>query len=287
MNAACRRLGLLGVALALVAPMLAVLATISPADAAVTAKRATWVWTRPPAKTLVRWATQQKVAELFVYVGPGLASSPDLTWVRSVVTQAHDAGIKVAALGGEPSWVDNPSAALAWQRSALSTGLFDGVHVDIEPWTRSDWSTAQPRVVAGYLDVLSQLAADTTLPLEADIAFWLWQVPTASGEPLDQAVMRTVEAVTVMSYRNKATGPDSITDIGAHELATAAAAGIPCRLAVETNYLGGDPVSTKQTFYGLGARALAKALATVDSTEAGVASYAGIAIHDYDGWRAL
>ena len=282
-----RTLARVAVAVALVMPLLAVLALGSPAGAAATSKRATWVWTRPAAKTLVSWAAKQKLAELFVYVGPDLATSRDLTWVRSVVAQAHSSGIRVAALGGDTAWIDDPAQAVAWQRSAVSTGLFDGVHVDLEPWTRGDWDTRRSEVVAGYLDVLAQLAGATTLPLEADIAFWLHQVPTASGSPLDEAVMRRVDAVTVLSYRNTATGPDSITDLGAHELATAVAVGIPCRLAVETNYLGADAVSRKQTFYGLGITALTRALATVDGVEAGSAAYNGIAVHDYAGWRAL
>ena len=281
-----RRLLPTSLAVLLLLPLL-VLAGTTSAEAATPGKRATWVWTRPAAKTLVQWAVKHRVAELFVYVGPGVASSPDLKWVRSVSTQAHAAGIRVSALGGETTWIDTPAAALAWQRSALSTGLFDGVHVDVEPWTRTDWDSRRADVVAGYLEVLRQLATDTTLPLEADIAFWLHEVPTSTGTPLDEALMRIVDAVTVMSYRNTATGPDSITAVGAHELATAASAGIPCRLAVETNYLGPDPVSRKQTFHGLGRTALDNALAAVDSAEAGVSSYNGIAIHDYAGWRSL
>ncbi len=278
------RPALLSLALALLLPVLAMTA---PAGAAPSAGRATWVWNRPPARTLVSWAVKQNLTELFVYVGPGLATSPDLTWVRSVSDQAHAAGIRVAALGGEPSWIDRPQDALTWQRSALSTGLFDGVHVDIEPWTRTDWDASREPVVAGYLEVLGQLAAATSLPLEADIAFWLHTVPTADGTPLDRAVMSRVEAVTAMSYRNTVTGADSITDVGAHALASADAAGIPCRLAVETNFLGDDAVSRKQTFHGLPLRTLTKALAAVDAAESGAPAYHGVAVHDYAGWRAL
>ncbi|MEO5652679.1 MAG: hypothetical protein ABIN79_10795 [Marmoricola sp.] len=249
--------------------------------------RATWVGPRPDALTLVSWARKQSVTELFLQVGPDLVSSPDLAWVRSVVTQAGAAGIRVAALGGEITWIDHPCLALAWQQSALLTGLFDGVHVDIEPWTRSDWDSRRDVVVDGYLGVIEMLATATSLPLEADIAFWLHTVPTATGTPLDQAVMDRVDAVTVMSYRNTVCGPDSITSIGAHALASAAAVGIPCRLAVETNYLGDDAVSRKQTFHGTSVRTLELALTTVDAAEFGTPTYAGMAVHDYAGWRAL
>ena len=276
----------LALALAVVLPLLALVST-APADGATTGARALWVWTRPAARTLVAFAAKQHVSALFVSVPTGVDTSADLPWLRSVVTQAHAGGITVDALGGDPGWATDPAAALAWQRSAVATGLFDGIHVDLEPWVRSDWDSNRAAVVAGYVDVLGQLADATSLPVEADLAFWLWTVPTSDGTPLDAAVMRTVDRATVLSYRNTATGTDSITDVGAHELATAAAAGIRCRLAVETNYLGPDPVSRKQTFAGMRASALTSAMAAVDRAEAGVASYAGIAVEDYDGWRAL
>ena len=76
--------------------------------------------------------------------------------------------------------------------------------------------------------------------------------------------MTVLDAVTVLSYRNTVTGPDSITDVAASALASADTAGIPCRLAVETQDLGPDPVARKQTFHGLGKAALDHALGEVD-----------------------
>ena len=121
--------------------------------------------------------------------------------------------------------------------------VFDGVHVDVEPWARTDWDTRRAEVVAGYVDVLRRLAATCPLRLEADVAFWLHEVRTSSGTPLDQAVLRLVDAVTVLSFRNVATGPDSIIDVARTSLAAADRLGIPCSLAVETNDLGPDPTA--------------------------------------------
>ena len=99
--------------------------------------------------------------------------------------------------------------------------------------------------------------------------------------------MRVVDAVTVLSFRNFVTGPDSITDISASARAEAQRLSVPCRLAVETKYLGDDPVSRKQTFHGLGRAALQSAMTQVDTLVGSASSYAGIAVHDYDHWRAL
>jgi hypothetical protein len=185
--------------------------------------RAMWVWTQPSAKTLVSFARQHGVMDLHLSVPPALPTSSALTWVRSVSKAAAGTGIRLHALGGDPGWVDEPAAALAWQRDALSTGLFTGAHIDLEPWGHPQWNTERDRVVAGYLSTLDALARATDRPVEADIAFWLHTVPTADGTPLDAAVLQRVDRVTVMSYRNTVTGPDSIIDVATTALATAAA----------------------------------------------------------------
>ena len=46
-------------------------------------------------------------------------------------------------------------------------------------------------------------------------------------------------------------------------------------------------MSAKQTFYGSTESAVSTALDQVDAAESGVASYAGMAVHDYTGYNAL
>ncbi|MCW2819229.1 MAG: hypothetical protein JWR42_2016 [Marmoricola sp.] len=274
------------VVLALVVVGLAV-APMTATAASGAGSRAEWVWTRPSPRTLVDQARTNGVGELFVAVPPGLGSSPDLAWVRSVSDRAHAVGIRVAALGGDPGWIDDPGAGAAWARSAAATGLFDGLHVDVEPWVRPDWTSRQPAVVEGYLEALRRLQEATWLPLEADVAFWLETVTTADGRPLDDAVAVLVDALTVMSYRTTATGPDSITAVGAHALATGAARGIPVRLAVETHDLRPDPYWRKQTFFGQRRSAMALVMSAVDRAASESPAYRGIAVEDDAGWRAM
>jgi hypothetical protein len=249
--------------------------------------RGMWVWNQPTPKTLVTFAQARGITELFVSVPNNLPTSARLTWVKSVSKLAVPAGIRLQALGGDPGWIDDPAAAVAWQDAALSTGLFSGVHVDIEPWQRGDWNTDRARVVTGYLDTCDRLQAATTLPLEADVPFWLWTLNNADGTAVDAAVLARVDKATVMSYRNTVTGADSITDIAARTLDAGVSAGKPVRLAVETTNLGSDPVSAKQTFFGTTEAAVNTALDQVDAAESGEASYAGMAVHDYAGYDAL
>ena len=68
----------------------------------------------------------------------------------------------------------------AWQRAVVATGLFDGVHLDVErvgPGRLARHS--RPPTLLLYWRCSGVLAADCPLPLEADIAFHLHKVPTA------------------------------------------------------------------------------------------------------------
>jgi len=245
-----------------------------------------WVWDRPDPVSLVGFARNVGAQDMFVSTPGDLATSPDAAWFTSVSSRARSAGIRVHALGAETGWIDDPTSALAWQRQALATGLFDGIHLDVEPWQHSGWGSDREAVSAAYLDLLGSLAADTTLPVEADIAFWLNEV-SVGGQRLDEAVLERVDAVTVLSYRDTVTGPDSILGVADAALAAARRAGKPVRLAVETRYLGDGAVAQKQTFWGSSRRQLAAATAAVDSALAGHPTYRGVAVHDFAGWQAM
>jgi hypothetical protein len=273
--------------LAMIAVLACAFAPTGPASAAPPPQRAMWVWDRPQVKTLVSFAGSKGVQDLFVAVPVDLPTSGQLSWFRTLRTQTAAAGIRVHALGSTTEWIDDVPAALRWESAALGTGLFDGVHLDVEPWLHPAWGgTGQAAMLGRYLDLLDRVEGATALPVEADIAFWLDQVTVPEGR-LDEAVLARVDAVTVMSYRNTVTGPDSITGTGAAALDAAARAGKPARLAVETHDLGADAVARKQTFYGSTQAQLTAALAAVDSAEAGSPSYAGTAVQDRAGWEAL
>lgn len=257
------------------------------ASAATTSGRAMWVWSKAEPTDVVTFAQSHTVTRLFVAVSPDVATSGDLPRLQQLASSAAAAGIHIDALGGDPTWTNKPSAALAWERAVIGTHLFAGVHIDVEPYALAGWSkpASQAKLVTSYLSLLSSMrqAAASGLPLEADIPFWYNTIATGSTTLAD-GVLARVDAATVMSYRNTATGPNSITDIGSDMLARGAAVGVPVRLAAETNPLSDCPTCT---FAGSSSTTLDAALAVVDQTEAASSAYAGMAIEDYDGWRAL
>jgi len=245
-----------------------------------------WVWDRPEVPGLVDLTRRHGVRDLFVSTPGDLAGSPDLPWFRSLRTSTRSAGIRLHALGAEVWWLDDHAAAETWQQLALAAGLFDGIHLDVEPWLHPSWGSGSAALLASLMSLLERLSAATILPVEADVPFWLHE-HVVDGRPADEGVMAAADAVTVMSYRDTATGPDSITGISGAALATAARLGRPVRLAVETRWLGDDPVSRKQTFHGTTQRQLDRVLDHVDAAVAGHPTYAGISVHDHAGWSAM
>ncbi|WP_130512900.1 hypothetical protein [Krasilnikovia cinnamomea] len=245
--------------------------------------RAMWLWNRADPATVITWATDHDVREIFTYVEPNVAASGDLTRLKDLKKRADRAGITLSALGGEPGWVFDIEGARAWQKSALGTKLFARSHVDVEPYALNAWSTDQPGTVAAFVALLDALQADDARPLEVDVPFWYDTIPLEGGTLAD-AVLARVDAVTVMSYRDTATGPNSIMDVGADMLLRGGAAGIPVRLAAETASLPDCPYCT---FFEEGQQRLANTLDDVDVAAAGYPAFAGIAVHHYGSWSTL
>lgn len=250
--------------------------------------RAMWVWdVSTPAQT-VQLAQAAGVGQLFVAVPPRLPSSPLLPQVREISQRAAAAGIRVDALGGDPGWVDNPGWVVDnWLRPAMGTGLFTGVHVDVEPYTTSAWQTDRAAVVGRYLGALDSIvSAAAPAAVEADIPFWFHEVP-AGASTLDREVIRRVAGVSVMAYRDTASGEDGSIALATPAVSAATELGRGARIGQETNDLGDDPVAAKQTFYGQSRTELEQQIAQIGSAFAGQPGYAGIAIHDSVGYAAL
>ena len=252
------------------------------------AARAMWVWDTSNPQAVVTLATSRGIGQLYAAVPTNVGTSPKLAELRSLVTLADAAGLRVDALGGDPGWIDNPSAVVrTWLKPALATGLFTGVHIDMEPYNTPAWTTNRKAVVKRYLATLDafQAAAGNT-PIEADIPFWFDEIP-ANGSTFDREVMKRTDAVTVMAYRRKADGVDGSIALSANEVRAGAELGRPVRIGQETNHLGDDPVSVKQTFHGQTRSQMESQLSLVLAAYAGSPSFAGLAIHDAIGYAGI
>ena len=252
------------------------------------APRAMWVWDTSSPQAVVDLAVERGIGQLYAAVPPNVGSSPQLAQLTELSTLARQRGLRIDALGGDPGWVDNPSWVVDnWLRPAIATHLFSGVHVDIEPYATAAWQTKRSTVVRKYLSTLDTLVkAAGTVPLEADIPFWLDEVP-AGKSTLDREVMRRTKAVTVMAYRNTAAGPDGTIALAAKAVAAGTALGVPVRIGQETDDLGTDPVEVKQTFHGFTLSQMEVQLDQVVAAYTSSPSFAGLAIHSAAGYAAM
>jgi hypothetical protein len=165
----------------------------------------------------------------------------------------------------------------------MGTNLFYCSHVDIEPYLLNEWLTDRATTVQAFLAVLALLRDDDPRPLEADVAFWYGTIPVG-GSTLADEVLALVDAVSTMSYRDTATGPNSMLDVGTDMLVRGQAAAKPVRLGAET---GATPDCLNCTFYEEGEAALETALTTVDGLATAYTSFNGMAVHHYRSWIEL
>ncbi len=281
------RRGLVAVVLMLVSAGLAVPDASTARRVTMTAApantRAMWLWGEDPADEVVAWAVARGVSEIFVHVSPTLFTDGDLGRLYDLKQRADAARIRLTALGGDSAWATNHAAALEWQRTVVRTGVFAGIHLDVEPYLAPGWTTALQTTQKSYLALLDKVRLGSTLPLEADVPFWFGQY-TVGGKNLADEVLKRVVAVTVMSYRDTGTGANSMLAVSQDWLKRGAAAGKRVRLAAETGPL---PDCAYCTFREEGAAVLVTQLAKVDAATRATPAFGGIAVHHYGAWRTL
>lgn len=232
--------------------------------------------------------------DLFVATPVRWAGTRRLSWVRDVRARLGDR-VGLHALGGDPCWLDEPGEARTWLQTAQAAAVFDGVHLDLEPWGHPRWDDDREDVVRRYLMVLEELVTTSVLPVEVDVSFWLHEVQVPpGGEPrlpnrgrLLDAVLDLVPAVTVLAYRRVVTGPDSITELARPTVVASRERGRGCRLGLETRDVRPDPAADKQTFFGRPRAELDAAMGEVEALLGGWPGWAGLAVHDRAGWVAL
>lgn len=237
---------------------------------------AVWVWLddREPrdAEVLARFAAARGVREAFVSVPWG---GPDER-VRETVAALRRTGLRVTALGGSAEWAEQPQLARQWALRADAGGLFDGLHLDIEPWTLPDWPTAARALLAGLADAVRLVGETTGQPAEVDLAPHVADTHPAGFV----AVAAEAAAVTLMSYRDSVKG---VLDVSARARRLLAPLGQRYRLAVDT-LPSGDPGSS---FAGCSRLVMEGVVAQIDEVLRGDRDFVGVAVHDLIGWWAL
>lgn len=222
---------------------------------------------------------------------------------RQFNRQAHQAGISVHALAGDPRW-GKPQyhhVPLEWVRSvrrfnaeAAEPERFDGVHTDVEVYLLAKTWKEQPQVLlGGYLDLNAKIArelAEDPAVFGVDIPFWfdddlsyriLWN---GAVKAPSQHVLDTVDTVTVMAYRNFAEGDDGTLRLVSLEMNYADSIGKRVVIGQETQEnLYPDYV----TFGGTSSKVLFQEMDKIRKMIGERPSFGGFALHHYESYRKL
>lgn len=224
---------------------------------------------------------------------------------RAFNRKAHEAGLAVHALAGDPRW-GKPQyhhIPLGWvdqvrrfNRQAAAGERFDGIHTDIEVYLLSkSWEERPEYLLGGYLDltraIAEQVAQDPEpLFFSADVPFWfdddisyriLWN---GAVKPPSHHVMDHTDSVTVLAYRNYAEGSDGTVQLILMELGYAERIGKQLVIGQETQEgLFPDYV----TFGGTSCGRFREEMRKIEKAVQHRAGFGGFAVHHYESYRKL
>ena len=238
--------------------------------------RQMWVWSFTSQQALIDTAEQYSVTRLLVWVAPGFElRSSEVARLKVLRERATAAGIHMDALSGDPSWASSPDVASAWAGEVGRSGLFERIHLDIEPHARDDWTENRYNLQEGLLSAISGAARASGLPVDVDIPFWYSDIPTETGGSFDRAIMRLASSITIMAYRNQAS---MVLSVAATEMKNAAELGTPAWIGINTGSTGGDPPET--SYLGQNGTVIKRDVQSITDQALQWNTFAGVALHD-------
>ncbi|KAA0546064.1 amidase [Bacillus sp. BGMRC 2118] len=265
-------------------------------NASVTKTQATWLWNpwiivKDELGTL-EFLKKKNINKVYMQIDRDIPA----TVYQSFIGKATLSGIKIYALDGAPDWVapkgyrslDQLTTWLKnYQSGSTSSQRFTGIHLDVEPYLYSGWSTNQATTIKTYQSLLMKAknsAGALSLPLEADIPFWFDEIQyknTYGKGILVEWVIMNTHGVSIMAYRDNAA---MIIELSQREVDLAGKYKKQVVIGVETGETGeGDYLS----FYEEGEAYMNQELDIVDSYYSIHPGYSGIAVHHVDSWKTM
>jgi len=250
---------------------------------------AIWLWKTAdvlkgdPKKAFMNFCKSKDINKVFVSINKRVISSIEQSSdLQTFIAHLHHAGIKAAALMGEPTWVYEKNRqkmlrriqfVLEYNDNTIDPARFDAIHLDIEPHTLAEWGDYKKFLVNNLAETL-KLANNITsrgrqrLPLEIDIPTFYHKVDKTALEK----IVQNADVVTIMAYERR-TAESVVKSVG--------------------NILGLANRMNKRVVIGLNAREfgekemLENLLKNVGAKVSLEKSFSGFAIHDYHHYRDL
>lgn len=238
--------------------------------------------------------------DIWRYLGGSNWTNTKRDKMLKFVDACHKSGVRVYALAGNVDWGGNHAwvmknivePVLAFNSMANPpTEKFDGFIFDIEYWTDEGSYPASVHV-PGVCDLVRAVKQVSNLPVGLFCTFWLKDNtadrPSVSynGKSAQDGehFMDVCDFVVVGAYRDSAAAQAPLFQPW-YDYASASGRNIGLYLGSETI----DVAPANITYYGSTKAAMETEHTSLSGTfkVASNASYLGIAVHSYDGWKAM
>ena len=235
---------------------------------------------------------QNQVTEIYFCIGNSVTDEE----VKDFIRDCGRRGIRVACLGGDAIWIMEENETYdAWyarfrqyQQNAAEDEKFYGVHLDVEPHQLSAYSKNADlcwQLYAQYVKKAADMAHQDGTLIELDIPFWLDDFKVTMDEKewdLLNYLTRTVDTITLMSYRDTARAMISVSN---KEIMLAHRNNCRVVLGAETYSEEGDAVSYMEEGKAYMYEELAKVYQDISARKP--SGGFGLAIHYVENWYKL
>ena len=213
------------------------------------------------------------------------AEAPTVDALKAITEQ----GVTLVALLGQGDWIRQPRTVPAEILTTLQihdrTGLFDALHLDVEPHTLPEWHGPSRAAAAGhyltFFSAVSKLVGK--LPLEAAVHPVYADVAVAGGGSFLLAVTKLVDEVSLMAYRNL---PQDAVRFASRAVRVLESSGIDWRFGVLTH----EAELPKLTYAGMGTEEFQRSMISLDRMLVSLSPsghYQGLIFEDYLGLLGL
>lgn len=258
--------------------------------------RATWIWQtdmiRDGGEQVLSFSQNEGINLIYLQINRKM---PRETY-EIFLKRAHEEGIRVHALGGDPGWAltehrDDMLGLADWvmnyNDNVSPEGRFDGVHLDIEPYVLAQWENDHNTIISSWESNLRAFLgnlSESGLELGIDIPFWFDDFTLSDGTGLNEWLISAFDHVTVMAYRNQIDSENGIIMLSQDELKLADKMGKKVMVAVNTKEM---PQEVHTTFYGHSKEQMEQTLQLLSNSLSSHSSFAGLAIHDIRNWQNM
>ncbi|AWP28560.1 hypothetical protein AWU65_19395 [Paenibacillus glucanolyticus] len=255
--------------------------------------KATWLWDasliRSETEEIVAFSGREGITTIFLQIQKEVTEEE----YRRFVAAAHQKGISVHALGGQPDWAYGEGQGqgmelLTWldeyNQASAPEEKFEGVQFDVEPYVLRRWDREQVQVVEEWsanMKVWVQEAERQNLPLSAAVPFWLDSIPGPKGENSDSFsrwMIQNTDAIAVMAYRDSG---EQMYELSKEELKQADELGKSVWIGME---LGDTEEGEHLTFFTKSEQEMEDEALSAAKLGSDHSSFAGLAVHHYQAW---